>query len=68
MTLLTKAHDPANIELWGSAMVSRGLGLKSQSQRVLSTFILECTVPILGITIMSWEVSPITVPRTLWEL
>ena len=27
---------------------------------------IECRVSILGITILIWEVSPITVPRTLW--
>ena len=32
------------------------------TQRVLSTSIVECRVPILGITIKSWEGIPITVP------
>ena len=38
------------------------------SQAVQSTFIVECRVSILGITIMIWRsIPPITVPRTPWD-
>ena len=38
--------------------------LKLRSQRVLGTFIVECRVSMLGISLVIW-VSPIVVPRSL---
>ena len=34
---------------------------------ILSTYTVECRVSILRVTILIWEVSPITVPWTLWD-
>ena len=67
--------NSAATALLGSATVARpyialresaGLMPQPKTQRVQSTYIVECRVSILGITTMI--LSPITVPRTFWEM